>query len=193
MVRNASAAADSKRAIALTAAFTRGKGARFRETDVLRGSPPLANPELGSKQLCPNCQAKFYDLNKRPAHCPKCATEFDPDEAVRNRRVRARAVAPEPEEVEDQVKPEADEDEEEEEVVTPELDEVVDDPPLAADDDEDAAEPGVAPVSEDLGEFTDDEEVEDDADVPFLEEEEDDDFDDSEIEGLPGEDDVDDR
>ena len=56
----------------------------------------MANPELGSKQVCPNCQAKFYDLGKRPAHCPKCDTEFDPDEAVRNRRVRARAITPEP-------------------------------------------------------------------------------------------------
>ena len=36
-----------------------------------------------------------------------------------------------------------------------------DEPPLAGDDDEDAAEPGPA-VSEDLGEFTDDEDVEDD-------------------------------
>jgi len=155
----------------------------------------LANPELGSKQLCPNCQAKFYDLGKRPAHCPKCDHEFDPDEAVRNRRVRARAIVPEADEAEDQVKAVAsDEDEdEEEEVVTPELDEVVDDPPLAADDDEDAVEPGVAPVSDDLAEFTDDEEVEDDADVPFLEEDEDDDFDETEIEGLPDEGDVDDR
>lgn len=150
----------------------------------------MANPELGSKQLCPNCQAKFYDLGKRPAHCPKCDTEFDPDEAVRNRRVRARAVTPEPEEAderEDQVKgdTEAEDEEEEEEVVTPELDEVIDDPVLAADDDEDA-EPAPA-VSEDLGEFTDEEEVEDDADVPFLEEDEDDEFDETEIEGLPGE------
>ena len=156
----------------------------------------MANPELGSKQLCPNCQAKFYDLTKRPAHCPKCENEFDPDEAVRNRRVRARAVTPEPEveeERDDQVKADAetDEDEEEEEVVTPELDAVIDDPVLAADDDDDA-EPAPA-VSEDLGEFTEEEEVEDDADVPFLEEDEDDEFDDSEIEGLPDEGDVDDR
>ena len=150
----------------------------------------MANPELGSKQVCPNCQAKFYDLGKRPAHCPKCETEFDPDEAVRNRRVRARAVTPEPEadeEREDQVRgeAEAEDEDEEEEVVTPELDEVIDDPVLAADDDEDA-EPAPA-VSEDLGEFTDEEEVEDDADVPFLEEDEDDEFDETEIEGLPGE------
>jgi uncharacterized protein (TIGR02300 family) len=151
----------------------------------------LANPELGAKQICPTCQAKFYDLGKRPAHCPKCGSDFDPDEAVRNRRVRARAVTPEPEpeeEREDQVAgDEAEAEEEEEDVAAPELDEVVDEPPLVTDEDEDdTAEPGVSPVSDDLGEFTDEEEVEDDADVPFLEEE-DDDFDDTEIEGLPGE------
>jgi uncharacterized protein (TIGR02300 family) len=149
----------------------------------------LANPELGTKQICPNCQAKFYDLGKRPAHCPKCAHDFDPDEAVRNRRVRARSIVPEAEEAEDQVvEKETDEDEEEEDIVTPELDEVVNDPTLGVvDDDDDAAEP--ATVSEDLGEFTDEEEVEDDADVPFLEDEDDDDFDESEIEGLPDGDD----
>jgi uncharacterized protein (TIGR02300 family) len=124
----------------------------------------LAIPELGTKQICPHCQAKFYDLNKRPAHCPKCGTDFDPDEAVRSRRVRARAIVPDTdEEAEDQVAAKAeDAEDEEEEVVTPELDEVVDEPPLSGDEDEDAAEPGVSPVSDDLGEFTDDEEVEDD-------------------------------
>lgn len=153
----------------------------------------MANPELGTKQICPNCQAKFYDLTRRPAHCPKCATEFDPDEAVRNRRVRSRSVVAdiENDEAEDKVKKaETDEDEDEEdEAVTPELDAVVNDPTLGAaedDDDDDAAEPAPA-VSEDLGEFTDEEEVEDDADVPFLEEDEDDEFDETEIEGLPGE------
>jgi uncharacterized protein (TIGR02300 family) len=147
----------------------------------------LANPELGAKQICPTCQAKFYDLNKRPAHCPKCHTEFDPDEAVRNRRVRARAIVPEAEEAEDQVvEKETEDEEEEEEVVTPELDEVVDEPPLVTDEDEDTAD-AVPPVSEDLGEFTEEEEVEDDADVPFLEDEDEDDFDESEIEGLPDE------
>src|SRR6201999_2512091 len=104
-----------------------GQGSPLRARDphhILKGSSPLANPELGSKQVCPNCQAKFYDLGKRPAHCPKCDTEFDPDEAVRHRRVCARSVVPEPEENDerdDQVKGDTDaedEDEEEEEVVT---------------------------------------------------------------------------
>jgi uncharacterized protein (TIGR02300 family) len=156
----------------------------------------LAIPELGSKQICPNCQAKFYDLTKRPAVCPKCETAFDPDEAVRNRRVRARSVAPErdlDDERDDQVKApaDADEDEEEEEVVTPAIDEVVDEPPLITgdDDDDDDAEPGLSPVADDelAGFAEEEEEIEDDADVPFLEDEDDDDFDESEIEGLPEE------
>ena len=145
----------------------------------------MADPALGAKQICTNCQAKFYDLGKRPAHCPKCHTEFDPDEAVRNRRVRARTIVPEAEEAEDQVvEKEADDEEEEDEAVTPELDEVVDEPPLVTDDDEDTADATPA-VSEDLGEFTDEEEDADDADVPFLEDEDEDEFDETEIDGLP--------
>lgn len=99
----------------------------------------MANPELGAKQVCPNCQAKFYDLTKRPAVCPKCHTEFDPDEAVKNRRVRGRAPAPEPEaEAEDQVKARSDDDEDEEEDLgAPEIDEI-EDPAVEDDEDEDA-------------------------------------------------------
>jgi uncharacterized protein (TIGR02300 family) len=146
----------------------------------------LADPQLGTKQICPNCQAKFYDLGKRPAHCPKCENDFDPDEAVRNRRVRARTIVPEAEEAEDQVvAKETDDEEEEDEAVTPELDEVVDEPPLVTDDDDADAE--TPAVSEDLGEFTDEEEEADDADVPFLEDEDEDEFDETEIDGLPGE------
>jgi hypothetical protein len=67
---------------------------------------------------------------------------------------------------------------------------VADEPLIADEDDEEGAEPGVGPASDDLGEFTDDEEVEEADDVPFLEEDEDD-FDDSEIDGLPDEGDED--
>ncbi|MDB5446174.1 MAG: hypothetical protein JWQ97_1491 [Phenylobacterium sp.] len=149
----------------------------------------MAIPELGTKQICPTCQAKFYDLSKRPAHCPKCGSDFDPDEAVRNRRVRARVVTPEAEAEDERPhqapRGEVEADEEEEDVAAPELDEVVDEP-LVVDDDEDVAEPGVSPVADDLGEFADEEEVEEADDVPFLEEDEDE-FDDAEIDGLPGE------
>jgi len=36
----------------------------------------LAKPDLGSKRLCGNCGAKFYDLSKTPIVCPKCDTVF---------------------------------------------------------------------------------------------------------------------
>ena len=34
----------------------------------------MAKPELGTKRLCGNCGAKFYDLSKEPIVCPKCQT-----------------------------------------------------------------------------------------------------------------------
>ncbi|MBL8588427.1 MAG: TIGR02300 family protein [Methylobacteriaceae bacterium] len=36
----------------------------------------MAKPELGLKRQCQNCGAKFFDLNKSPIVCPKCATVF---------------------------------------------------------------------------------------------------------------------
>jgi uncharacterized protein (TIGR02300 family) len=36
----------------------------------------VAKAELGTKRLCANCGAKFYDLNKDPIHCPKCGTVY---------------------------------------------------------------------------------------------------------------------
>ncbi len=35
----------------------------------------MAKPELGTKRVCVSCGAKFYDLTKVPAVCPKCGTE----------------------------------------------------------------------------------------------------------------------
>jgi uncharacterized protein (TIGR02300 family) len=158
----------------------------------------LANPELGAKQICPNCQAKFYDLNRRPAHCPKCDTEFDPEEVVRNRRVRTRSTMPDYEDAEEKVAAEPPEDGFEEEVdETPEIDQAIEGEPIEADEDTDedaaAGSAGAAKPGEDLGvDFAEDEDLgEDDEDVPFLEDEDDDDFPEDEIGGLPDEDDRD--
>jgi uncharacterized protein (TIGR02300 family) len=139
----------------------------------------VANPELGAKQVCPNCQAKFYDLNRRPAHCPKCATEFDPEEALklRNRRGRPAGLPDADDEAEDQVKDkkaDGDEDEEEETVVTPEIDQEGHEPILTPDDeDEDAKDPTEEPGMGEAGE--DDLADDDDDSVPFIEDEDDDD------------------
>ena len=54
----------------------------------------MADPELGTKQVCPSCEAKFYDLNKRPATCPKCAHSFDPeDELVQATKAKVQTKA----------------------------------------------------------------------------------------------------
>ena len=37
----------------------------------------MAKPELGTKRLCANCAAKFYDLHKTPITCPKCHTVME--------------------------------------------------------------------------------------------------------------------
>lgn len=35
-----------------------------------------ARPERGTKRTCLNCEARFYDLARVPAICPKCGTEY---------------------------------------------------------------------------------------------------------------------
>ncbi len=153
----------------------------------------MASPELGSKQLCPNCQAKFYDLGRRPAVCPKCSTAFDPEEAVKSRRNRARSTTPDYEDADEKPvkaaeEPDGFEDEVDE---TPEIDAAVDADVMEVDDlDSDGVATPNSP--EDLGvDFAEDGDLEEEADdVPFLEDE-DDDFPEDEIEGLPGEGDLD--
>lgn len=46
---------------------------------------------LGLKRNCVACAAKFYDLGKNPAKCPKCGTVNDVN-IVSRRRGRAKAV-----------------------------------------------------------------------------------------------------
>jgi uncharacterized protein (TIGR02300 family) len=151
----------------------------------------LANPELGAKQICPTCSSKFYDLGRRPAHCPKCDAEFDPEEALRSRRVRPRGPLPEEEQEEVRPPPAGSDDEELEAAdEAPELDEAAAEPLDTGDDDEDGADDAKpAAPDEALGvDFAEEEDLEDadDDEVPFIEDE-DDDFSDDEIDGLPGE------
>src|SRR5262249_56943051 len=82
-------AADASRLAAIdTAIATRQvKHLIFRP---VQGTGTVAKPELGTKRLCGNCGAKFYDLSKDPIVCPKCHTVM---ELV---AVNARAARPEP-------------------------------------------------------------------------------------------------
>ena len=36
----------------------------------------MPKPEFGKKVICTNCEAKFYDLNRKPVICPHCGTEY---------------------------------------------------------------------------------------------------------------------
>jgi uncharacterized protein (TIGR02300 family) len=59
----------------------------------------MAKPELGEKHTCVSCGARFFDLGKEPAVCPKCGTE-QPVEVPRLKR-----TAPLPEEQKKVAKP----------------------------------------------------------------------------------------
>jgi uncharacterized protein (TIGR02300 family) len=70
----------------------------------------MAKPELGSKRVCVACGARFYDMTKAPAVCPKCGTE-QPLDQPRPRRTggnvaeekRPKKIAPAPEDVDVEV------------------------------------------------------------------------------------------
>ncbi|MCW5697026.1 MAG: TIGR02300 family protein [Bauldia sp.] len=59
----------------------------------------MAKADLGTKRLCPNCGAKYYDLNHDPILCPRCGTQFEVHTG-KSRPAPARAVVEDEEEVE---------------------------------------------------------------------------------------------
>jgi uncharacterized protein (TIGR02300 family) len=97
----------------------------------------MAKPELGLKRTCVSCGAKFYDMAKQPAVCPKCGTEqpaeqprprrsanIVPDEKVKKRAVAATEVDGDDVELEDveaDAVEDADELEDEDEVIADEI------------------------------------------------------------------------
>ena len=112
----------------------------------------MAKPELGLKRQCMSCGAKFYDLSKNPAVCPKCGTVFQAT-AMSSRAaapVAARAAA----------KPVVEDEDAELETTGPEL--------VSLDDVEASETEKDAPLDDDI-EVADDEVATDDT---FLEEEE---------------------
>ncbi len=88
----------------------------------------MAKPEWGTKRICLNCGARFYDLNHDPITCPACSTVLDPVAQSRPRRARpaaklaAVAAVVDPEEVavvepDEEVEPDLEADLEDEEAV----------------------------------------------------------------------------
>jgi uncharacterized protein (TIGR02300 family) len=56
----------------------------------------MTKPELGTKRLCANCSARYYDLNKTPITCPKCGTPFEVVATTTRKRFEERAVVSQP-------------------------------------------------------------------------------------------------
>ena len=57
----------------------------------------MAKIELGTKRICQNCGAKYYDLGRIRIICPGCGTQFELAAVT----TRARAQAPKPVPVEE--------------------------------------------------------------------------------------------
>ncbi len=51
----------------------------------------MGKPKLGDKHICLNCEARFFDLGKNPAVCPKCGTEAVAEKPKKKRSQKAKA------------------------------------------------------------------------------------------------------
>ena len=49
----------------------------------------MTKPQWGTKHLCQNCDARFYDMKKVPPVCPKCGTTAETEN-----KTKARKLAP---------------------------------------------------------------------------------------------------
>ncbi|MBE9556175.1 MAG: TIGR02300 family protein [Proteobacteria bacterium] len=56
----------------------------------------MAKPEWGTKRICQSCSAPFYDLQRSPIVCPKCAAVFDPEAILKSRKLKGAEPAPAP-------------------------------------------------------------------------------------------------
>jgi uncharacterized protein (TIGR02300 family) len=108
----------------------------------------VAKPDLGTKRQCLSCGAKYYDLGKDPATCPRCGAVF---QAPALARARTEAKQADDEETETEL----------------------DAPEMISLEEADAEDAGKDPVIDDV-EIEDDIDADDD----FLTEEEDDEDDD---------------
>ena len=151
------------------------------ETGLHAGTLILVKADLGIKRICPSCGARFYDLQKRPIECPKCAFSFEPEALYKQRRPRQ----PEPQPVAAVVERDEDEETEEEDDDTTEdaeaeeAEPVIEEPVLVVGDEEDETVEE-EPAEGDAGMSV----VEPDAEVADIEDIEAEDVEDNEDDGL---------
>ena len=131
----------------------------------------MPKPEWGVKRTCPECETRFYDLQKEPIVCPSCGATYDVDahgkvSATRERRAPVAAGADEEDLIDDEELVE--DDETEDEALLGDEDED-DEPasPTLSDEDEDEEE--TAPFKDagliDEDEDDDDDDLDEDDDV----------------------------
>ena len=121
----------------------------------------MIDAELGKKLVCPSCSVKFYDLGKDPAECPKCNTVFSAEPILPSKEDRPPATEEKPAAIEEDKTPVVDDDDVAE-VVS--LEDLVEDDGDDVDDDELAAVKDV-----DLGDGDKDEPSTGEDDDTFLE------------------------
>ena len=108
----------------------------------------MVKAEWGTKRICLNCGARFYDMNRDPIVCPACSTALDPVVQSRPRRTRAAPKLAAVAAVADPAVTEPDE-----EIETEDEDEAV---VVAEDDEEGDAEDDGESAIEDVSELGDD-------------------------------------
>ncbi|CCG08820.1 FYDLN acid domain-containing protein [Pararhodospirillum photometricum] len=54
----------------------------------------MSKPEWGVKRTCTSCGARFYDLRRSPAVCPKCEAVLELDSPVKLRRAERKKEPP---------------------------------------------------------------------------------------------------
>jgi uncharacterized protein (TIGR02300 family) len=139
----------------------------------------MPKAEWGVKRTCPNCETRFYDLQREPILCPECGATFNMDDHGKVSGMRERRV---PVAVADEADPLVDEDDEA--LVDDDEEESVEDPLLAEDEeDEEPAGPTLADEDDEEAETVSFKEaglIEDDDEIEEEDAEEGDDEDDLE-------------
>jgi len=90
--------------------------------------------DLGEKLSCSSCGARYYDLNKKPALCPKCGAENERPKVFKTKKTEV--PKPQAEEKKSD-KPEADDVDEIEDLDTDDDDTLISDDDDLDDDDDD--------------------------------------------------------
>lgn len=104
----------------------------------------MGKVDLGEKLTCSSCEARFYDLNKTPALCPKCGAE---NRRPKPPKAKKADTAPKPEKVVAKPKPEAEDDDAEDLEDDDEDDLINDDEDL--DDEDDDVVGVIVPIGKD--------------------------------------------